>query len=64
MKTLTKTTIRNASKKKLLDFISYLDDDYPEDLPIAELRRKARECERRSHKWFGGHVSFEDWANS
>lgn len=64
MKTLNKTTIRNASRRKLLDFIAELDQDYPDSLTLPELRKRARQCERKSNKWFGGHVSFEEWANS
>ena len=64
MKTLAKTTIRNAGRRQLLDFISYLDSDYPDHLTLPELRRKARECENKSRRWFGGKISFSEWVNS
>jgi hypothetical protein len=60
---MAKTTIRNAPKPVLLDYIATVTQDWPDHLTIDQLRRKARECERKSGRWFGGHVSFEDWAN-
>lgn len=65
MRTMAKVTIRNATRQDLIDFIANITQDIPHDnLTTAQLVKKVRECEKRSFKWFGGHVSFEDWANS
>lgn len=64
MRTITKTTIRNATKQQLLDYIADLSQDLPYDQTIEGLRRKAKECENKSRRWFGGKITFEEWADS
>lgn len=64
MRTMAKTTIRNAGKRQLLDYIADLDNDYPDDLTIGRLRARAKECENKSRRWFGSKITFEEWANN
>ncbi len=65
IKNMAKTTIRNATKEELADFVARLTQDIPDtDLPVVKLRMKARECERKSISWYGTKVTFEEWVNS
>ncbi len=64
IKHMTKTTIRNATRQELLDFIADMTQDYPYDnITLVELRQRVRECEKKSVGWFGGIVTFEGWIN-
>jgi hypothetical protein len=65
MKTMTKMTIRNATKTQLAEFVADIKQDIPNyGLTYDQLRAKAKECERMSKRWFGETITFEEWASN
>lgn len=59
------TTISNASKQQLANFIEECTGEAQDiqDMERDELESRARWCVSHSDEWFGEHINFKSWAN-